>query len=118
MENTLFYLSTCNTCQRIMDGIGVVNTNLKQQDLKKEPLTEAQVDELAKLAGSYEAIFTRRSRQYRALGLHELELAEADYKKHLLQHYSFLKRPVFVIDGEIFVGNAKKNVESVAQKLS
>ncbi|MEM6297499.1 MAG: ArsC/Spx/MgsR family protein [Bacteroidota bacterium] len=118
MENTLFYLSTCKTCQRIMDEVGVADTDLKQQDIKKESFTEAQVDELAELAGSYEAIFTRRSRQYRALGLHELELTEADYKKYLLEHYSFLKRPVFVIDGEAFVGNAKKTVEAVAQKLS
>lgn len=115
MTKKVYHLSTCKTCQRIL---GEVNTEgLEMQDVKSEPLTEEQVDQMAKLAGSYEAIFTRRSRQYRALGLHEQELGEDDYRKYLLEHYTFLKRPVFVIGDDIFVGNAKKTVEGVKAKL-
>lgn len=115
MSKKVYHLGTCKTCQRIL---GEINTEgLEMQDVKTTPLTEEQVDAMAQLAGSYEAIFTRRSRQYRALGLHEQELSEADYRKYLLEHYTFLKRPVFVIEDEIFVGNAKKNVEAVKEKL-
>ena len=68
------------------------------------------------LAGSFEALFSRRAMKYRSLGLNEQELNEADYKKWILEEYTFLKRPVILIDGEIFIGNAKKNVAAAQAK--
>ena len=69
------------------------------------------------MAGSYEALFSRRSRKYRPMGLHERELSEEDYKKLILEEYTFLKRPVVVIDGEAFAGNSKKAVEGAKSRL-
>ena len=43
---------------------------------------------------------------------------EQEYKDLLLSHYTFLKRPVFVIEETIFVGNAKKTVEALKEYLS
>jgi arsenate reductase-like glutaredoxin family protein len=76
-----------------------------------------EIDALKKLAGSYEALFSRRSQQIRKLGLDLSTFGEKDYRKYLGEHYSFLKRPVAVIDGEIFIGNAKKNVEAAKAAL-
>ena len=73
--------------------------------------TRAEVDAMASLAGSYEAIFSKRSRKYRALGLHLQTLTEADYRHWLLQDYTFLARPVLMTEDRIFVGNAQKTVE-------
>jgi len=87
------------------------------QDIKTQPISEQQLEHLRSLAGSYEALFTRRSRKYRAMGLHEQELGEADYKRLILEEYTFLKRPVVLIDGEVFIGNSKKSVEGAKQKL-
>ena len=70
----------------------------------------AELDALKKLSGSYEALFSRRSQQIKKLGLDVSTFAEKEYRKYILEHYSFLKRPVIVIDGEIFIGNAKANV--------
>lgn len=113
----IFHLSTCKTCQRIIselhNGEGFV-----LQDIKTEPLTEEQVDAMKDLAGSYEAIFTRRSRKYRAMGLHEQELTEADYRRLILEEYTFLKRPVVIIDDAIFVGNSKKVVAAALDTLN
>jgi arsenate reductase len=47
-----------------------------------------------------------------------MELNEADYRKYILEEYTFLKRPVFLIDNQIFIGNAKKTVEEVAKILA
>lgn len=99
-----------------MDGLDLEGFEL--QDIKSESMTEEQVDEMHKLAGSYETLFSRKAMKFRALGLHEMELQESDYKHYILEEYTFLKRPVFIIDGQIFIGNAKKTVEEVAKVLN
>jgi arsenate reductase len=43
---------------------------------------------------------------------------EAEYKKLILEEYTFLKRPVIVSGKAIFIGNAKKTVEAAATLLS
>lgn len=111
----IYHLSTCNTCQRIIKSLhdGV---DFDLQDIKTEAITEAQLEEMHQLAGSYEALFSRRAMKYRSLGLNEQQLGEADYKKWILEEYTFLKRPVLLIDGEIFIGNSKKVVAAAQAK--
>ena len=55
---------------------------------------------------------------YKSLDLKNKTLLEADYKMYLLQHYTFLSRPVFIIDGKIFIGNSQKNIAEVIKVLS
>ncbi len=62
------------------------------------------------LAGSYEALFSRRALKYRELGLNEKTLSEKEYKKYILKEYTFLKRPVLIFNDQIFIGNAPKVV--------
>lgn len=73
---------------------------------------------MKEMAGSYESLFSRRAMKYRGLGLHEMDLKEADYRKYILEEYTFLKRPVMIFEDEIFVGNTKKTVAAAADKLS
>ena len=112
----IYHLSTCNTCQRIIkelnDGAG-----FELQDIKTEPMTAAQLDALAEKTGSYEALFSRRARKFRSMGLADQALTEADYRRLILEEYTFLKRPVIGIDGEGCVGNAKKTIEAVKEKM-
>jgi arsenate reductase len=103
----IYHLSTCSTCQRILKEIPKLK-RFELQDIKIEPITPAQVDEMKKLAGSYEALFSRVALKYRSLGLNTMKLTEKDYRKYILQEYTFLKRPVMVIENEIFIGNAPK----------
>lgn len=107
----VYYLSTCDTCKRIMSGLDL--TDFEQQDIKKEAITEAQIEEMKALTGSYESLFSKIARKYRSLGLKEKNLTEADFKNYILEEYTFLKRPVFIVDDQIFIGNSKKNVEAL-----
>ena len=54
---------------------------------------------------------------FRQRGLHEKELSEKDYKDLILEHYTFLKRPVIIVEDQIFVGNSKKTVEAAKEAL-
>ena len=113
----IYHLSSCSTCQRIIKELNN-GEGFLLQDIKTEPITAKQLEEMQAKAGSYEALFSRRAMKYRGMGLHEKELIEADYKQLILDEYTFLKRPVIWIDGELFVGNAKKVVAAAAEKLA
>lgn len=112
----LFHLANCTTCQAIIKN-WQPGPEIDMQDIKTEPMTEEQVDEMARLAGSYEAIFSRRAMKYRAWGLNNMDLKEEDYRKYILEEYTFLKRPVLVLEDQIFVGNTKKVVAAAKEAL-
>ncbi|MEN0004714.1 MAG: ArsC/Spx/MgsR family protein [Bacteroidota bacterium] len=114
--NKIYHLSTCTTCQRI---IGELNNGegFELQNIREEAITPEQLAEMKEKAGSYEALFSRRARKFRGMGLHEQTLTEEDYRRLILEEDTFLKRPVILIDGEIFVGNAKKVVSAAKSKL-
>ena len=112
----IYFLSSCSTCQRIMNDLGI-DALWEQQDIKTEKITKKQLSEMKKRAGSFEALFSRRAMKYRSLGLNEMDLGEKDYEKWILNEYTFLKRPVMLINQDIFVGNSKKNVEAAKKAL-
>jgi arsenate reductase len=106
-----YFLSTCSTCKNIIAALNL-DASVTFQDIKSKPLTAEQLDALKKLAGSYEALFSKRAQLYKTKNLKNQTLSEIDYKKYLLEHYTFLKRPVLVYDDQIFIGNSKKTVEA------
>ncbi len=88
------------------------------RELKSAPLTEKELAEMYAHTKSYEALFSRRSTQLKARSIDVNNLTELDYKKLLLTHYSFLKRPVFLTDELIFVGNDKQTVGNLEQFIN
>ena len=114
--NKIYYLSTCSTCQRIMKDLPLDQFVL--QDIKSNPVTEEQLDEMHSLCGSYESLFSRRAMKFRSLGLNNQELNETDYQSWILKEYTFLKRPVVIINDEIFVGNSKKTIDQLQKKIA
>ncbi len=114
--DTIFYLASCDTCRKIIKSLP--KNNLVFQDIRQEPITAQQLDDLQKLSGSYEALFSRKAQLYKSRDLKNQKLTETDYKNLILEHYTFLSRPVFVIGGKIYIGNSAKNVEAVIKALS
>ena len=112
----IYHLGNCSTCQRILSEVKP-GKEVLLQDIKTEAMTAKQVDEMAKLAGSYEALFSRVALKYRALGLNTKKLSETDYRNYIIKEYTFLKRPVAVIGKKIFIGNTKANVEALKNAL-
>ncbi|MCC2589896.1 arsenate reductase family protein [Chryseobacterium sp. MFBS3-17] len=107
----VFYLKTCGTNKKIMTPLNLEDWQLRE--IKSSPVTEAELQEMYERTQSYEALFSKKSTQIKARGIDVQALQEKDYKALLLDHYSFLKRPVFITDDEIFIGNDKKNLEAL-----
>lgn len=115
----VYYLSTCDTCKRILSDVGL-NPSVVGfifQDIKTEPVTAQQLEEMKKLAGSYEALFSRRAIKYKDWNLKDKTLNDQDYKNYILQEYTFLKRPVIVMDSQIFIGSEKKSFAALKLAL-
>ncbi len=112
----VYYLSTCNTCARILSELQLPEGFI-YQDIKKEEITSEQLEEMQNLAGSYENLFSRNGMNYRLLGVYKMDLEEKDFRNYILKDYTFLKRPVIIIGDEIFIGNASRTVEDAKDAL-
>ncbi len=113
----IYHLANCGTCQKIiaeLDG----GSGFELQEIKTQKITPEQLDAMKALAGSYESLFSRKAMKFRSMGLAEKQLTEHDYRRLILEEYTFLKRPVIFIDGEIFVGSAPKTVKAAKEKLA
>ncbi len=115
--NKIYYLKTCDTCKKILKQIN----NLEQfelQDIKTDPLTTFQLTEMYQHTNSYEALFNKRAQLYKQRNLKDQQLTEQDYKNLLLEHYTFLARPVVFFNNELFVGNATKTINNFLEKVN
>ena len=113
----VFHLATCDTCRKILRELSP-EKDVRLQDIKTERITEEQLDAMARLSGSYESLFSRKAVKYRTLELGNKILGEEDYRRLILDEYTFLKRPVIVVDGAIFIGNSGKTITSAKAALT
>ena len=111
----VYHLEKCSSCQRIIKEI---NWPYEKQEIRSEKISEEQIDYMAKLAGSYQALFSKRAIMYRTLQLKDKTLSEQDYKDLILSEDTFLKRPVFIINNKIFIGNSKSTTEDLKKALN
>lgn len=112
-----YYLSTCSTCKKILSQLDLPKS-FTLQDIKTNKITDVQLEEMKALAGSYEALFSRRAMKYKSMGLKDKNLSENDYKNLILSEYTFLKRPVFLLEDQIFIGSSTKTVEALKKAMN
>ena len=111
----VFYLKTCGTNKKIMTPLDLSDWELRE--IKSQPVTEAELEEMYDKTKSYEALFSKKAQLYKSLGLKDKNLTEVDFKKYLLEHYTFLSRPVVLFNDEIFIGNTQPNVLKLTKAL-
>lgn len=117
MANKIYYLASCDTCRKIIKNLPNPD-KLEFHDIRQNPITEDELEEMHQLSGSYEALFSKKAQLYKSMNLKNQSLTENDYKKYLLQHYTFLSRPVFIIDSQIYIGNSQQNILKVTKALA
>lgn len=112
----IYHLSTCDTCKRIIKDLEVPSSFVLQ-DIKSNQVTVGQLEEMRALSGSYESLFSRRAKLYKEQNLKDKKLTEPDFKNLILEHYTFLKRPVILNNKEIFIGNTKNIILAAKQSI-
>jgi arsenate reductase len=114
--NKIYYLASCDTCRKIIKSLPK-DHDLVFHDIKQNPITIEELEEMYRLSGSYEALFSKKAQLYKSMDLKNKSLTEADYKKYILEHYTFLSRPVFIINEKIYIGNTQQNILQVMKAL-
>lgn len=112
----IFHLSTCSTNQRILKELAPLE-DVELQDIKIQNIDEKTLDFIKEKVGSYEALFSKRAQKFRLLKLNETPLAEKDFKRLILEEYTFLKRPFIIVEDKVFIGNAKTTIEAAKKAL-
>ncbi|MFM9825771.1 arsenate reductase family protein [Flavobacterium sp.] len=115
--NKIYYLASCDTCRKIIKSLPKEHS-LVFQDIKQYPISVEELEEMYALSGSYEALFSKKAQLYKSMDLKNKKLTEANFKKYILEHYTFLSRPVFIINDKIFIGNSQQNILQVMKALS
>jgi arsenate reductase len=113
----IYYLASCDTCRKIIKSLPS-NANLEFHDIRQNPITVEELEFMHQLSGSYEALFSKKAQLYKEKGLKNIALSEEDYKKFILEHYTFLSRPVVILENEIFIGNTQPNILKLQKALS
>lgn len=112
----IYYLASCDTCRKIIKSLPKEH-DFKFHDIKQDPITVAELEKMRELSGSYEALFSKKAQLYKSMDLKNKSLTEDDYKKYILEHYTFLSRPVFIIKDKIYIGNTQQNMLQVMKAL-
>jgi len=112
----IYYLASCDTCRKIIKSLPKEH-DFKFHDIKQDPITATELEQMRELSGSYEALFSKKAQLYKSMDLKNKSLTEDDYKKYILEHYTFLSRPVFIIKDKIYIGNTQQNMLQVMKAL-
>lgn len=113
----IYHLKTCDTCKKILKQIDDIE-QFELQEIKSNAVTESQLEEMYAQTNSYELLFNKRAQLYKELGLKDENLTEADFKTYLLEHYTFLARPVIFYNEQIFVGNKSATIQEMLSQVN
>ena len=111
----VYFLQTCDTCRRILKEVNL--EGFERQEIKANPVTVSQLEEMYSFSNSYEALFNKRAKKYKAMSLKNELITEKEYRQFILDEYTLLKRPVFIVGNDIFIGNSKKEIDRLKENI-
>lgn len=116
-EITFYGLPNCSTCQKALRRLDYHRVQpTKMRNIKEEPLTREEIERLAKMLGGAANLFSRRSVKYRELGLRDRTISEDEMLDLMASEYTFLKRPILVIDDKAVAGFFEKEYDEMFRK--
>ena len=87
-------------------------------DIKYNPVTPDQIEQIYSLTRSYSFLINKRAKLFKERNINPNNLSEENAKKLLDDHYTFLKRPILIYNGKIFVGNSNQVIEMAKKHIN
>ncbi|HEX9939889.1 MAG TPA: ArsC/Spx/MgsR family protein [Longimicrobium sp.] len=110
----VYWLPYCTTCQKAVAHLEAKGVPIRgYRNLKEDPLSQDEVRGLAAKVGGVEKLFSKRAMKYRAMGLHEREVAEDEMVRLMAEEYTFVTRPVIVRGDRATAGFSAKRVDEL-----
>ena len=114
--NKIWYLGNCDTCKKIINELNISLDNFEMINIKERNISKEELEEISKVTGlNYEELFSKRALKYKLIK--DSLVSDDDFKKAILEEYTFLKRPFIRINSKYFIGNSKKVVEDARVEL-
>lgn len=88
------------------------------QDIKQKHISKEELESIKKKQGSYESLLNKRAIKFREQGWNKKLLTDDQMGELILTEYTFLRRPIYLINGSPYVGNSKKNVADIKAALN
>jgi arsenate reductase len=92
MTDTIYYLASCVIRVKNYKIVAEKSANLKYHDIKARSITVEELEYMRSLSGSYEAYVQQKRILYKSMDLKNK--TNDDYRKYILEHYTFISRPV------------------------
>ncbi len=110
-----YWLPYCSTCTKAEQYLLERGAKIERYiHVKEEPVPKEEIEELSRLIGGVGKLFSKRAMKYRAWGLHEKSLSDADMLNYMHQEYTFIKRPVLVTkDQRVLAGFSAKQYDAL-----
>ena len=108
--NQFIYLGSCDTCKRIIKEINLPK-NVILRDIKKTPLKPNELKSFKNITGTFRSLLNNRAQKLR--NIDKKTLSEEKIFSLLSAHYTYLKRPILYFNGQLLIGNSKKNIEAI-----
>lgn len=99
----IYQLNSCDNCRKLLKAFSEIS-DYEIIDIKSAGISAESLDFMKELAGSYEALFSKRAIKYKSLGLKDKQLTEQEMRQFILEEYTFLKRPVRIDGNHIYIG--------------
>lgn len=114
MDETILYrLPHCSTCKKASEYLNNKGVSIARfQNIKEVPLSRENIEKLAEMLGGAENLFSRRAIKYREMRLNERELSTDEMLDLMSEEYTFIKRPVLVINQKAIAGFSAKTYEN------
>lgn len=101
----LYHWARCSTCRQARQVLAERATPLQERDIFADPLSEAELEDLAAQAGGLKEIASTASRGFRAVGRPLADWDDGELRTAMLADPHLLKRPILRRDdGSLLVG--------------
>jgi len=116
MMLTIYTLKNCDTCKKALKWLEQNGIAYKNHDVRADGLSQETIQLIVSTLG-WETALNRRSTTWRSLS--EAEKSDIDNTKAMTliaENPTLLKRPVFIMDNEMFAGFDAKVQDTLSNK--
>lgn len=101
----LYHWVRCSTCRQLRQRLQDAGIEVTERDLFADPLSDGELEDLARLAGGLRELFSNHSPSARALESRLAAISDQELRALMVAEPRLLRRPIAVTDdGRVLIG--------------
>ena len=111
----VFFKPTCITCKRAISEIERMKVDFDKRDFFKEPLSEAELGKIIKLAKiKPKELLRKRDKMYKELNLEKSNHSDLQIIKFMVKYPGLISRPIIISNNKVSIGKiTAKEIKSI-----